>query len=810
MKQNITHWKRIVSRATAFMSAVLMCAGASLSAAQSTNYTDLWWGGAAESGWGIHIAHHGDQIFSTWYTYDTDGSQLFVTLSGCNLSPGGKFNGTVCEGDLYRTTGTPITAATFVSANTTLSKMGTGKLSFTGPNAATFNYKIGAVNITKSLERFGFGTGVGDYPRDSSDIYYQADASGWGYSLAQHGNVYVGVIYHYDESGKPLFALLSNGQQQGATVSGALTTTRSAGSNYTSTTWKPSDISNVGGAPIGQASFSPNATGFALTFSYKGTSQTRQMTRLPFGSDPAPQPDIAKATPQEASRFLGQATFGANDAQIARVRALGYEGWLNEQFATSRGAGYFDTMLARGYAADETYKFGTSPIVNATLYTAYVNAPDQLRKRVGLALSEIMVIGLSGINANYRVFGAASYFDTLEANAFGTFRELIDGISRHPAMGVYLTFRNNVKADPVKGSLPDENYARELMQLFTIGLYELNLDGTLKLDAKGDPIETYTQNDITELAKVFTGWRWVNFTNANSTDLRYWNTPMAITAPTTQSLEAKNFLGLSIPAGVGSEESLKRALDHIANHPNVAPFISKQLIQRLVSSNPSPAYVSRVATVFNNNGSGARGDLRAVTRAILLDPEARDAANLSSNTAGKVREPIIRLMHWARAFNAQSTDGRWNFGILSDPGIRLGQDVLRAPSVFNFYRPGYSPPNTTIAQANLLAPEFQITTETSVVGYVNYMQQVVQGTTPGATAPMTATYANELALVNNIDALIDRVALLLSAGNLSAETRALIKHAAESFTAGTQADQLNRVRTVVLMVLASPDYIVQR
>ncbi len=807
MKQNITHWKRIVSRVTGLLSAVLMFAGSSLCAAQSSNYTDLWWGGAAESGWGIHIAHHGDQIFSTWYTYDTDGSQLFVTLSGCNLSPGGKFNGSVCEGDLYRTTGTPITAATFVSANTALTKMGTGKLSFTGPNAATFSYKIGAVNITKSIERFGFGSGVANYPSDSSDIYYQPDASGWGYSLAQHGNVYVGVIYHYDEMGKPLFALLSNGQQQGGTVSGALTTTRSAGSNYTSTVWKPSDISNVGGAPIGQASFVPGATGFALTFSYKGTSQTRQLVRLPFGSSAPPQAEIAKTV---ASRFLGQATFGANDAQIARVQALGYEGWLNEQFTTPRDTGYFDTLIARGYAADETYKFGQSPIVNGALYTAYVNAPDQLRKRVGLALSEIMVIGLSGINANYRVFGAASYMDTLENNAFGSYRALIGGISRHPAMGVYLTFRNNVKADPVKGSLPDENYARELMQLFTIGLYELNQDGTLKLDGNGNPIETYTQNDVTELAKVFTGWRWVNYVNANSTDLRYWNTPMAVTVPSTQSPEAKNFLGLSIPAGVGSDESLERALDHLANHPNVAPFISKQLIQRLVTSNPSPAYVGRVAAVFNNNGSGARGDLRAVVRAILLDAEARDAANLSSTTAGKLREPIVRMMNWARAFEAQSGDGRWNLGTVTDPGLRLAQDALRSPSVFNFYRPGYTPPNTAIAQANLLAPEFQITTETSVIGYVNYMQQVVQGTTPGATAPATASYAKELALANNIDGLIDRVALLLSAGQLSAETRALIKHAAESFTGGTQADQLNRVRTVVLMVLASPDYIVQR
>jgi hypothetical protein len=212
---------------TMFASSLSLLA-ASASHAQTTNYTDMWWN-KSESGWGLQITHHNDQIFGTWYTYDTDGSQLFITLPGCPLSAGGKFNGTECEGELFRTKGTPITAPTFIGATNT--KIGTAKLTFTGANAATFNYKMGGVDITKAIERFPFGTGVSNYPNDASDLYYQDGAAGWGFSLAQHGSTHFGVIYHYDENSNPIFLVMSAGQQTGSTVTGDLFITRSAQSN---------------------------------------------------------------------------------------------------------------------------------------------------------------------------------------------------------------------------------------------------------------------------------------------------------------------------------------------------------------------------------------------------------------------------------------------------------------------------------------------------------------------------------------------------------------------------------------------------
>jgi uncharacterized protein (DUF1800 family) len=281
-------------------------------------------------------------------------------------------------------------------------------------------------------------------------------------------------------------------------------------------------------------------------------------------------------------------------------------------------------------------------------------------------------------------------------NAFGNYRTLLQQVSLHPMMGVYLTHLANQKEDTATGREPDENYAREVMQLMSIGVHRLNIDGSVVTDGSGAPVPAYSQADIAGLARVFTGMSWYSPTPTNNTFLGRNRDPDAsirpmIFYPVFHSTSAKTFLGTTIAGGsTDGAAELNTALDVIFNHPNVGPFIGRQLIQRLVTSNPSPAYVQRVATVFNNNGSGVRGDLAAVIRAILLDAEARDMTSVSSATFGKVREPMVRLANWMRAFSATSVSG--NYLITStSANTSLGQSPLASPSVFNFYRPGYIP-----------------------------------------------------------------------------------------------------------------------
>ncbi len=503
----------------------------------------------------------------------------------------------------------------------------------------------------------------------------------------------------------------------------------------------------------------------------------------------------------EASRFLAQASMGANRAQIARVRALGYEGWLKEQFALPPSQTRWDALVAGGFNA-ATNRNNQSGF-DACAWRKLISAPDTLRQRVTMALSEILVVAIDGlVGGGWRQFTAAAYLDMLEANAFGNYRSLLQEVSTSTAMGEYLTFRGNVKFNAKTGALPDENYARELMQLFTIGLVQLNQDGTPKL-AHGQPQETYGLDDITGLARVFTGWDYdMAGTDTNSPDFK--RRPMTQVASRHET-GAKTFLGTTIPAGGNGAGDLKAALDILFAHPNVGPFIGRQLIQRLVSSNPSPAYVGRVAAAFNNDGHGVRGNLQAVLKAILLDDDARSPQLAAMSGAGKQREPILRLTAWARAFNANSASNAWNIGNTSDPASKLGQSPLRSPSVFNFFRPGYVPPNSTIAQVGLVAPEFQLTNESSTVGYINYIQTAV-GTGLG---DVKADYASLLPLADNAASLLDELNTVLAAGQLSVATLALIRPALNAMAAGTQAARLNRIYAALVLVLAAPEFIIQ-
>jgi uncharacterized protein (DUF1800 family) len=496
----------------------------------------------------------------------------------------------------------------------------------------------------------------------------------------------------------------------------------------------------------------------------------------------------------EAARFLAQATPGASRNDITALQQQGYAAWLDAQFALPRGTGHFDWLLAHGYA-EETFRNNTQGL-EPSIWRRLIASEDALRQRVTLALSELLVVSVLGVNTFYRQFAIANYLDILEANAFGNYRTLLGEVSLSTAMGYYLTYRGNAKAN-AKGAQPDENYARELMQLFTIGLVQLNMDGTPKAGAP----ETYGPEDVSGLARIFTGWDLdtSGFTSPFPPDVH--RRPMAQVG-TRYETGAKSFLGVSVPANATAQASLATALDTLFNHPNCPPFVCKQLIQRLVTSNPSPGYVQRVATVFANNGSGVRGDLKAVVRAILLDGEAR-AAPAATGASGKLREPVLRFLNWARGFGASSPTDAWAIGDLSDPATRLGQSPLRSASVFNFFRPGYVP-GTPFAQAGLVGPEFQITTETSVAGYLNYMQSAIAGSSIG---DVRAEYGPLLAIAADSQALLAEINLVLAANQLSAATLATLKSALDTINASTDTGKRNRVHAALLLVLAAPEYI---
>jgi len=505
-----------------------------------------------------------------------------------------------------------------------------------------------------------------------------------------------------------------------------------------------------------------------------------------------PNPTPAPVSAAQASRFLGQATMGATSADIADVRTRGYAGWITAEFAKPRATTHWDWLVARGYnvAANINGETGFDNV----MWSQLIGAGDQLRQRVGMALLEILVVGISGVNLNWRQFAMAAYVDVLLDNAFGNFRTIMEKVTTNAAMASFLTFLGNRRANATTGSVPDENYARELMQLFTIGLHRLNMDGTVVMSG-GVPVETYAPADVSGLARVFTGLT-IDSTDGTTPD-RY-RRPLIVNAGTHET-GASTFLGTTVAAGTAGMDAIKQALDTIFAHPNVAPFVSKQLIQRLVTSNPTPAYVGRVSAKFADNGSGVRGDMQAVIRAILLDDEAR--ADPAGTSAGKLREPVMRFTGWARGFGASSASGTFAVGDTSSPTNRLAQAMGRSGSVFNFFRPGYTPPNTGFTTGGLVAPEFQITNEISVVGYVNYMQSVVNN---GLT-DLKTDYAELTALATDSSALIDRINLVLAAGQVSAATVAQIKTAVDSST-----NTNNRIAIALLLTMAAPEYLAQK
>ncbi len=532
---------------------------------------------------------------------------------------------------------------------------------------------------------------------------------------------------------------------------------------------------------------------------------------------PPPPPPVT-ISDVEAARFLQQAQFAATDADIATLKTQGYANWLNSQYGAILGQTGVAWLNARGHnsiTAEQRYfwqQFGDFMIWNQLL-----TGPDQMRKRVALALSEYFVVSLTPIDGFYPPYMIAAYWDLLTANAFGSFRALLEKITLNAAMGLYLNTRGNLKEDQVSGRQPDENYAREVMQLFTIGLYELNLDGTPKTAAGGLPIETYVQDDVSNLARVFTGYNYdythvtfntVTWVNYQIPSTQFTTDPMSFN-PADHSNLAATFLGTTIAANTAGPEALRLALDALFNHPNVGPFFGRQMIQRLVTSNPSPAYVQRVASAFNNDGGGVRGNLSAVWTAILTDPEARAAPSANAPLTGKLREPMVRLVQWARTVGMRSTSGAFEIYDLSSSANGLGQSALRSPSVFNFFRPGYVPPNTALATNNKEAPEFQLLNETTTAGYINFLEWMVRW----GYGDVQPAYTALLPIAHDVPAVITWLNLRLCANQLSGNSISTMQGALGPLgITATSADdaKLNLLASACLMILSCPEYLVQK
>jgi uncharacterized protein (DUF1800 family) len=433
-----------------------------------------------------------------------------------------------------------------------------------------------------------------------------------------------------------------------------------------------------------------------------------------------------------------------------------------------------------------------------------VKGPDQLRQRVAFALSQIFVVSL---DSSVHLDACASYYEMLMRRADGNCRDLLRDMTLHPAMAEYLSMLRNRKPDPIKGVYPDENYAREIMQLFSIGLNRLHPDGTLVLDSQGLPIPTYGQEAIVGLARVFTGWTY----KPNKADYSfYWGDPDYRNPlqlyPEHHDLSQKRLLdGRVLPAGVDGAQELDAAIDLLFAHPNVGPFLSRQLIQRLATSNPSPAYVYRVAQVFADNGSGQRGDLKAVVKAILLDAEARRLPPAADRTRGKLREPVLRITQLWRAMNAAATNGEYGIAWFRDD---LGQEPLRSRTVFNFYTPFFAPEGA-VAAAGLVAPEFQISTETQVAHMANYLEWLCSpwSDEKADKVRLDLTAANA-ALAVGPDALLDHFALLFFANDMPAGLRTQLKGMLADFPKWVKTD--DRIRSVLHTLLCSPDFVIER
>ena len=511
----------------------------------------------------------------------------------------------------------------------------------------------------------------------------------------------------------------------------------------------------------------------------------------------------------DASRLLKQASFGPTPAELNRVTTLGTNAWLTEQFAATASQ-YTLREYVPNTRPDTCINVTTLPVTPTSycardnysmfpmqleFYKQAITGDDQLRQRVAWALSQFFVVSSTDVPLPY---GMGDYQQMLRDNAFANFRTLLEKVTLHPAMGRFLDMANNQKTTST-GISPNENYGREVLQLFSNGLYLLNDDGTEKKGPDGKPIETYTQDEIKGFAKVFTGWTYPTRAGVAATTRLNGQNLAGTMEPreTYHDVGTKDLLGSVIaPANTTAYADLTVALDNVFSYGNVPPFFSRFMIQKLVTGNPSPSYVQRVASVFKNNGSGIRGDLKAVVTAILTDVEARGAATFEPNY-GHLNEPVLLVTGLARALSTK-TDGYYFYNSANG----LGQTVFSAPTVFNYYAPDY-----VVSSIKVNSPEFGIFNSTTALSRINFANSALYGTINISAALYGATgtqfdWTPFTSVAADSNALLDRVNEIMFSGKLSGTTRATMKTAIDTVAS---TDTMNRARMALYLAVAAPE-----
>lgn len=539
----------------------------------------------------------------------------------------------------------------------------------------------------------------------------------------------------------------------------------------------------------------------------------------------------------EASRFLAQAGFGGKKEAVEQVLSMGFEGWLDHQFSLPNQSMtqlvddiMVEILAARTQAGlDNSKYYGPYALhFHYAWWTRLMRNEDVLRIKVAQALSEILVVSF---NSDIIGWGdaSASYYDVLLKHAFGNYEDLLNEVTIHPVMGYYLTHYNNPKAIPERNIYPDENFAREVMQLFTIGLHELNPDGTRKKDAHGNDIPTYNSSDVKEMAKVFTGLGMGAVEEGMpwppeprfGLDIYFADKlkPMSMFEEFHDTSEKTLLNGTVLPPNQPGLQDIQEAIKSLFNHPNVGPFLSYRLIQRLVKSNPTSEYVGRVAAVFNDNGQGIKGDMRAVLKAIFLDKEARDDEPFLSLNNGQVRPPLYRLIHLFKTMELQLPyEGRyWNngFEILNN----LGHHPLGSPSVFNFYPPDFQPAGPLTSEG-LVSPELKIHNTSSSINYINKMYASTAWNSAWRSwegeeidKPVEINYDYYMSISHDLEFMINELDKILTHGQLTDETRKILRE--NLIQIYWPSEGLNqywwryaRARLAVYLIMISPDYVV--
>lgn len=530
---------------------------------------------------------------------------------------------------------------------------------------------------------------------------------------------------------------------------------------------------------------------------------TALFKQAPAAAPALPESEVANAAPdgpltlQDAFRLVEQTTFGPKLDDIHAAADMGPEAWINDQMQRSA------TFLSDGLSKSNSDRW--NEYVNVWWRHA-IQSDDQLRQRVAFALSQILVVSAHG-GLSSEQFGLAGYYDILLRNAFGNYRDLLEEVTLNPVMGEYLSMKGNRRPDELENIQPDENYAREILQLFSIGQVLLNNDGTPRLDGGGVPLPAYDQDTIQNFARVFTGWHFANAEHFLWPKNKDYLSPM-VAWPEYHDTGPKILLnGVELPAGQTAMMDLQAALDNVFNHPNVGPFISRQLIQRLVTSNPSPGYVNDVATVFNRNSAGKRGSLGSVIKAILMHREAREGHLNAPDTFGKLKEPLLRLTQLWRAFEPESIHYNFNYGWVEK---ELAQSPLNSPSVFNFYRPDFSQPGD-ISSSGLVSPEFEILDETSIITITSRLLANSVWSHNFKNEPndkrITIDIRREMNLEPDTEKFLDHLDLLLLGGRMSFELREEIRSLMDVRAYGGSESQ--RVVEAIFLTVSSPEAAIQ-